>query len=109
MKKKLIVLSVFVFVLLGFYISYNKSNEKTLNDFSVIKNENTIGLLLETEVGSGEYENADSETYPTQGYVFNSTLSKCENGGKISWDDTTKKVVFSGTTSDKCYIYFDKE
>ena len=109
MKKKIIVLNMLVIAMLGLYTFNNKSNEKTLNDFNKIKNKNTIGLLLETEVGSGEYEEADSETYPTEGYVFNSPLSKCENGGDLTWDDTTKKVVFSGTTSDKCYIYFDKE
>ena len=109
MKKKIIILSVLVITIFGLYIFNNKSNKKTLNNFNVIKNKNTIGLLLETKVGSGEYEESDSETYPTESYVFNSTLSKCENGGELTWDDTTKKVVFSGTTSDKCYIYFDKE
>lgn len=109
MNKKVIVLSMLIIAILGIYGFNNKSSEKTLNDFNVKKNKNTIGLLLETEVGSGEYEKAYSETYPTEGYVFNSTLSKCENGGELTWDDTTKKVVFSGTTSDKCYIYFDKE
>lgn len=71
-----------------------------------------IKMLLDyylKPIGSGEYEEADSETYPIEGYVFNSTLSKCENGGKLTWYDATKKVVFIGTTSDKCYIYFDKE
>ena len=27
--------------------------------------------------------------------------------GELLWDDTTKKVVFNGATSDKCYVYFD--
>ena len=73
------------------------------------KNKNTIRLLLEIELCSGKYEGNDSETYPNKGYVFTSTLLKWENGGELTWDDTTKKAVFSGTTSDKCYIYFDKE
>lgn len=28
----------------------------------------TLGLLLETEVGSGVYETSSSDTYPTSGY-----------------------------------------
>ena len=45
--------------------------------------------------------------WPTDGYVFNTILSKCENGGELSWDDTNKRVLMSGNVSDKCYVYFD--
>ena len=66
-------------------------------------------MLLETKSGSGKYVESNENTYPTSGYTYNTTLSKCENGGTLSWDDSTKKVIFSGMTSDKCYIYFDKK
>ena len=45
--------------------------------------------------------------WPTEGYVFNANLSKCENGGELSWDDENKRVLMSGNVSDKCYVYFD--
>ena len=45
-------------------------------------------MMLETEAGSGNYEMSTASSWPTEGYVFNSTLSKCENGGELSWDDT---------------------
>ena len=35
-------------------------------------------------------------------------MSKCENGSTLSWDVENNKVVMSGNTSDKCYVYFDK-
>ena len=99
MKKLLYVAIVFVAVLgISIYFDGNKNINK-----------NTIGLLLETEVGSGVYKESSSSEYPLDGYKFNSELSKCENGGELSWDDVNKKVVFSGNVSDKCYIYFDKE
>ena len=44
----------------------------------------------------------------TEGYKFNSELSKCENGSTLSWDDTKKVVIMQGNISDKCYVYFDK-
>ena len=39
--------------------------------------------------------------------MFNSELSKCENGSTLSWDKTNKMVEFSGNMVDKCYVYFD--
>ena len=74
----------------------------------VKKNINTISMMLETEAGSGNYEMTTASSWPTDGYVFNSTLSKCENGGELSWDDEKKVVLMSGNVSDKCYVYFDK-
>lgn len=106
MKKLLYVSIIFVAVLgISIYINGNKKLDSNINNDKY----DTLGLLLETEVGSGIYETSSSDTYPTSGYKFNSELSKCENGGELSRDDVNKKVVFSGNVSDKCYIYFDKE
>lgn len=66
MKKLLYVSTIFVAVLdISIYV--NGSNNLNSND---INNEkyNTLGLLLETEVGSGVYETSSSDTYPTSGY-----------------------------------------
>ena len=106
MKKLLYVSIIFVAVLgISIYINGNKNLDSNINNDKY----DTLGLLLETDVGSGSYETSSSDTYPTSGYKINSELSKCENGGELSWDDVNKKVVFSGNVSDKCYIYFDKE
>ena len=72
------------------------------------KHVDTISMMLETEAGSGNYEMTTSSSWPTDGYVFNTELSKCENGGELSWDDANKTVLMSGNVSDKCYVYFDK-
>ena len=73
------------------------------------KNINMLSMMLEQTAGAGDYEMVTQSEWPTDGYVFNSTLSKCENGGELSWDDTNKRILMSGNTSDKCYIYFDKK
>ena len=65
--------------------------------------------MLETSYGSGKYEKGSSTKWPlpSDGYIFNDTLSKCENGGELMWDDTKNVVLMTGNISDKCYVYFD--
>lgn len=46
-----------------------------------------------------------SEIINLQSFVFYNLCIRFYEE-KLTWDDTTKKVVFIGTTSDKCYIYF---
>ena len=116
MKKNMklfIALAIILLITNGFtfVISSKKNNfyeESTDNIKKRIIQENTLSMMLETEAGSGNYEMTTASSWPTDGYVFNTTLSKCENGGELSWDDENKRVVMSGNVSDKCYVYFDK-
>ena len=111
MKKYKIVILVCAFTLLGIFIGRvsKTSNVYKENENNQIKKHvDTISMMLEKDIKSGNYEMTTRETWPTEGYVFNSTLSKCENGGELSWDDENKKVLMSGNVSDKCYVYFDK-
>ena len=64
-------------------------------------------MNLEQTAGAGDYKTVTQSGWPTEGYKFNSELSRCENGSEISWDDTKKAVIVSGNLSDKCYVYFD--
>ena len=84
------------------YGVYEKEETKQIK-----KHVDTISMMLETEAKSGNYERTTRESWPTEGYVFNTTLLKCENGGELSWDDEKKVVLMSGNVSDKCYVYFD--
>ena len=112
MKKYKIIILVCIFTLLGIFIGrVTKANnvyEENENN-QIKKHVDTISMMLETDMKSGNYEMTTRETWPTEGYVFNSTLSKCENGGELSWDDENKRVLMSGNVSDKCYVYFDVE
>ncbi len=112
MKKKYIILSIITLVLLiTFVTSFNYF--KTSNTY-VENNSNNqtkitkgISMNLEKTAGAGDYKQVTQSSWPTEGYKFNAELSKCENGGEISWDDTKKAVIVSGNLSDKCYVYFD--
>lgn len=111
MKKKLFFIFSLVIVLcVGILICILKNTndvceESTIKSFK--KNENMLSMMLETKPESGNYEMTTRDSWPTSGYKFNSILSKCENGGEISWDDENKRVLMSGNVSDKCYVYFD--
>ena len=111
MNKKNIVFVILlvIFTLCGVFIGrQSKAIDVYENDETNIKkSKNMLSMMLETEAGSGNYEMTTRESWPTEGYIFNTELSKCENGGELSWDDTNKIVLMSGNVSDKCYVYFD--
>lgn len=108
MKKILIIIISSLLVIVGIIV-INYPEEELKSKTNIIDKQNTLGILLETSSGSGEYQESNSDAYPTDGYTFNSELSKCENGGQLSWDSDNNQVVFRGRASDKCYIYFDKD
>ena len=112
MKKKYIIFSIVTLVLLVSFLGYSKYLKTT----NIYKEENInkptkmtkgISMNLEQTAGAGDYKTVTQSSWPTEGYEFNAELSKCEKGSTLSWDDTNKKVIVSGNTSDKCYVYFD--
>lgn len=113
MKKKLIIITIFI-VLMGILLIFNYNNSSKEDSIESIKSgetkkyEKMLTMMLETGNKTGEYKKTTASKWPTSGYRFNTTLSKCENGGELSWDDTKKTVVMMGTSADKCYVYFDK-
>ena len=107
MKKLIMSITILLFCLC--LLTYNFYNEFSIDDTSInnIKPHNMLSIMLESSDGSGNYVMTTQNSWPTDGYVFNSELSKCENGGTLSWDKTNKRVEFSGNNIDKCYVYFD--
>ena len=111
MKKHIKLLVVLGIILVGSYSFYLFKGYK--KDALVYENNKInplssgIAMMLETSAGSGNYEMTTRSEWPTEGYVFNVNLSKCENGSELSWDNENKKVLMSGNKSDKCYVYFD--
>ena len=107
MKKLIMSITILLFSLC--LLTYNFYNEFSIDDTSInnIKPKNMLSIMLESSDGSGNYVMTTQNSWPTDGYVFNSELSKCENGGTLSWDKTNKMVKFIGNISDKCYVYFD--
>ena len=111
MKKLIMSITMSITILLFCLclLTYNFYNDSSIDDTSInnIKPQNMLSIMLESSAGSGNYEMSTLNSWPKDGYVFNSELSKCENGGTLSWDKTNKRVEFSGNNIDKCYVYFD--
>ena len=111
MKKKYIIFSMVTLVLLVSFLSYSKylktTNVYKEGDVKPAKITKGISMNLEQTAGAGDYKTVTQSGWPTDGYKFNTELSRCENGGEISWDDINKKVIVTGNVSDKCYVYFD--
>lgn len=112
MKKKYVVFSIVILVLLvtlvtcfNYFKTANSYVEDNVNNQT--KKIKGISMNLEQTAGAGDYKQVTQSGWPTEGYVFNEELSKCENGSTLSWDDTKKAVIVSGNLSDKCYVYFD--
>ncbi len=108
--KKVALLLIVFGIGVGVTLLYTNNKYKVYDEEEpkqIMKHVDTISMMIETEAKSGNYEMTTRSEWPTEGYVFNSKLSKCENGGELSWDDTNKKVLMSGNVSDKCYVYFD--
>ena len=109
MKKRIMLSGIlFIIIIISVLVYFNKNNNDLENVLQNKKYNETISMMLETASGSGEYEKTTASEWPTEGYVFNTELSRCEKGSTLSWDDENNKVVMSGNTSDKCYVYFDK-
>ena len=100
-----VVLCGICFVTCNFYDATNIEDTPTNK---INQNNNMLSMMLETDSGSGQYEMTSLSSWPTNGYVFNEQMSKCEQGSILRWDDANKKVIMEGNVSDKCYVFFDK-
>ena len=108
--KEIIIISFLILILaiLAFLIP-TKNDEKEIlqnkTNSNYIINSNAITMMYET--GSGEYQTTTDTSWPQEGYIFNERLSGCENGGILSWNSETNRVIMESNTSDRCYVYFD--
>ena len=111
MNKKKILTIILIILFIGFVaerINTNKSDVyEEQNKISIKKNKNMLSMNLEQTAGAGDYKTVTQSSWPTEGYEFNTELSRCEKGSELSWDDTKKTVIMQGNVSDKCYVYFD--
>lgn len=107
----IIIILIQFIIIIAFTTNKNTSSKNVFEETkeTTKKNAGTLSFMLETSYGSGKYEKGSSTKWPlpSDGYIFNDTLSKCENGGELMWDDTKNVVLMTGNISDKCYVYFD--
>ena len=111
MKKHIKLLVILGIILVGSFSFYlfkgYKKDALVYENNKIMPSSSGIAMMLETSAGSGNYEMTTRSEWPTEGYVFNENLSKCEKGSELSWDNENKKVLMNVNKSDKCYVYFD--
>lgn len=111
-KVFIVVSSVFVIAIFAITLSLTLASDNEIFQANVKeKKVNKVGgfltLMLETEAGSGQYQESTAGTWPGDGYVFNNELSSCQNGSELSWNEELGAVTLSTSISDSCYVYFD--
>lgn len=96
-KYKIILISISVlFISLITYLTIDLINYKYFSDNEIItpnnkiKINNNLAIMVETDDGTDAYEKYVGSGWPTDGYEFNTELSRCENGGELSWNETKK-------------------
>ncbi|MFI3260943.1 MAG: hypothetical protein R3Y13_04460 [bacterium] len=104
-KFKLCFLMVF---LLGIFSALGLNlvgNAFLFNDESIeTSSSKLISILVQNE--KGEYETYDSNSFPSEGYSFNSQLSYCVNESELSFDSSSSLVTVKAKGSDNCFAYF---
>ena len=115
MRKRILLLSSVLLTLsLITVVIFNNVDNKENNIISNINkdkqviNSNMITMMYETESGSGKYIETKDISWPESGYIFNDTLSGCENGGELEYNSQNNTVNLLSNKSDQCYVYFDK-
>lgn len=106
MKKGVLVvtsLGVIVLILSLFFLYYDDSFKMIYenSESNSVMRSNALTMMYETGVDSGEYQVASDDMWPQDGYLFNESLSSCENDSAIYWDDDTKRVIVEAINIDK--------
>ncbi len=94
-----------IFILLTIIIiiyQYNHPEVKVIANEPKQEN-NLISMLIEQ--ADGTYKESKENVWNNDKYIFNSELSGCEQGSKLSYDG--KNIQVDASKSDKCYVYFD--
>ena len=105
-----VTLSIIFVILVGFinfiYLSSNNHNILSNNKSKGLINDKRIAIMIETKANSGIYEMSKESRWP-EGYDYNATLSKCENGSQLIWNEEKRSISLKANISDRCYVYFD--
>ena len=105
-----VTLSIIFVILVGvinfIYLSSNNHNILSNDKSKGLINDKRIAIMIENKYNSGIYEMSKESRWP-EGYDYNASLSKCENGTELVWDEATRSISLKADVTDKCYVYFD--
>ena len=100
--KKGIIVGAGIALITGLALLFNKEEEKVLIDEEVTKN-NSLVFMVEQD---GEYTQTD--TLPTEGYIFNASKSTCSNSATPTWENNRLYISNLNKSGTSCYLYFDE-
>ena len=97
------IIIFFIILLTSYYFIILNNDNKIIENIKSNQfiSTNALTMMYETEEDSGEYRVSSDNAWPRRDYVFNETLSRCENGSKIFWNNSTDTVIVEATVSDK--------
>ena len=113
MKRKNIIIIILLICLIieSMLLLFGNKDTNSVKNTSdkIIEKVKALSMMLETSYESGEYKESTLSKWPTpsDGYLFNASISNCQNGGEVTWDEENNTVLLTSNTSDKCYVYFD--
>ena len=89
MKKKLILIISLIFITVIAFFVKEKFNVTKDSDIPLVTKKETrlLTMNLEQTAGAGDYKTVTQSEWPTDGYKFNSELSRCENGSEHKQDN----------------------
>ena len=109
-KRKVCIISGAIIILfMGIIVYLNRVEHSIYKDDDInrtVVEDKRIAIFIEKKYGSGEYEESKENKWP-DGYNYNASLSRCENGSELVWNEDTRSVSLKASLSDKCYVYFD--
>ena len=98
--KRILTALIFINAFFSLYVYYQSNKDSVSN-----LNKSIYKTYVETEGGSGNYTVYSSNVFPRTGYVLNTTLSTCTNGGSVS-QESDYSITYIGYPGS-CTLYFD--
>ncbi len=114
-KNILIFLGIGIVLIVSIFFSFNKNN--AYKELPKVKlkddiNKSGLAIMVESDYQTGEYQQSNSTTFPTDGYTLNRIKSGCvdKNGKNIdalTYNENDKTISIKTKQSVYCYLYYD--
>ncbi len=120
MKKKLIIIITIILLTIVSIITVFKKDTSIVEKSKINKIERKeFNIYLQKTVGSKDYDPSTDTTFPTSGYLLNTTKTMCYgyNGNKLNSNPVTQEltdgvingsITINSNNTIYCDLYFDK-
>ena len=107
MKKKIIFITLSIFIIISLLFSINNKDNKIYSDQIDNSNINDLAFYVQTEEGSEEYNSIGTIPSKNDGYIFKEAI--CNDNSTVSFDNINWSIKISNIENSKvrCKLYFD--